>query len=121
VKQTFGNRDLFYNRSNRRGKIIVKVSGEPSFQIYGLTLIHGHNGIGITSTQQYKKEDDMKKIGLILVVFALFFGCASTGQVPAVGEAAPDFSITDVSGDEVRLSEFKGKKNVVLVFYADST
>ena len=63
----------------------------------------------------------MKKTWLILVVFALLFGCASTGRSPAVGNSAPDFSITDVSGDEVRLSEFKGKKNVVLVFYADST
>lgn len=120
MKQASGNRGLFYNRSNRRGKIIVKVSGEPSFQIYGLTLIHGHNGIGITSTQQNKKEDEMKKIGLILVVFALLFGCASTGQSPVVGKDAPDFSITDVSGEEVRLSDFKGQKNVVLVFYADS-
>ena len=62
----------------------------------------------------------MKKTGLILVVFALLFGCASTGQSPVVGKDAPDFSITDVSGEEVRLSNFKGQKNVVLVFYADS-
>ncbi|UCD77072.1 MAG: redoxin domain-containing protein [Desulfobacterales bacterium] len=62
----------------------------------------------------------MKKTALTLVVFALLLGCATTGQSPAVGKAAPDFSITDVSGDEVRLSDFKGKKNVVLVFYADS-
>ena len=62
----------------------------------------------------------MKKTGIVLVVFALFFGCASTGQSPVVGKIAPAFSITDISGDEVRLSDFKGKKNVVLVFYADS-
>jgi peroxiredoxin len=62
----------------------------------------------------------MKKTGIVLLLFALFFGCASTGQSPSVGKIAPDFSITDVSGDEVRLSDFKGKKNVVLVFYADS-
>ena len=70
--------------------------------------------------KQNEKEGKMKKTGLILVVFALLFGCASTGQSPVVGKDAPDFSITDVSGDEVRLSDFKGKKNVVLVFYADS-
>ena len=78
-----------------------------------------YNGDGIAN--EPKKEGKMKKTGLILVAFALLFGCASTGQVSAVGEVAPDFNITDVSGDEVRLSEFKGKKNVVLVFYADST
>jgi peroxiredoxin len=63
----------------------------------------------------------MKKTGLFLVLFAFLFGCASTGQSPEEGKTAPDFSITDVSGDEVRLSSFKGKKNVVLVFYSDST
>jgi cytochrome oxidase Cu insertion factor (SCO1/SenC/PrrC family) len=67
----------------------------------------------------------MKKTRLILVVFALLVGCASTGQSPGpsreVGDYAPDFSIIDVSGDEVRLSDFKGQKNVVLVFYSDST
>jgi peroxiredoxin len=67
----------------------------------------------------------MKKTCLILVAFSLFLGCASTGQSPGpspeVGDYAPDFSIIDVSGDEVRLSDFKGQKNVVLVFYSDST
>jgi peroxiredoxin len=34
-----------------------------------------------------------------------------------VGQAAPDFALKDQSMKEVRLSDFKGKKNVVLVFY----
>ena len=34
-----------------------------------------------------------------------------------MGDNAPDFSLVDVSGNDVRLSDFKGKKNVVLVFY----
>ncbi len=65
----------------------------------------------------------MKKIGLIWVIFALLVGCASTGPSPGsspeVGENAPDFSIVDVSGNEVSLSDFKGMKNVVLIFYAN--
>ena len=120
MKHASGNRSFLYDRSNRRGKIIVKVSGEPSFQICGLTFIHKNIGIGIFFTPLNIKEGKMKKTGIVLVVFALFFGCASTGQSPTVGKIAPDFSITDISGDEVRLSDFKGKKNVVLVFYADS-
>lgn len=63
----------------------------------------------------------MKKIGLVLVVFAFLFNCASTGQSPKVGDNAPDLSPIDVSGNEVRLSDFKGKKNVVLIFYSDSS
>ena len=35
----------------------------------------------------------------------------------SVGTAAPDFTLKDQSQKEVKLSDFKGKKNVVLVFY----
>ncbi|MBI2821576.1 MAG: redoxin domain-containing protein [Acidobacteria bacterium] len=34
-----------------------------------------------------------------------------------VGDPAPDFELPDQSGKIVRLSDFKGKKNVVLAFY----
>jgi peroxiredoxin len=34
-----------------------------------------------------------------------------------VGEQAPDFELKDQHGSPVRLSSFRGKKNVVLVFY----
>ena len=59
----------------------------------------------------------MKKIGLTLVVFVFLVYCPSVGQSQEVGDNAPDFSLVDVSGNDVRLSNFKGKKNVVLVFY----
>jgi peroxiredoxin len=65
----------------------------------------------------------VKKIGLILVVFAFLVYCASDGQSqevsPKVGDNAPDFSLVDDSGNEIRLGDFKGKKNVALVFYAE--
>jgi len=34
-----------------------------------------------------------------------------------VGQAAPDFTLTDTAGKPVKLSDFKGKRNVVLAFY----
>ena len=34
-----------------------------------------------------------------------------------VGDVAPDFSLESKSGERVSLSEFKGKRNVVLYFY----
>lgn len=37
-----------------------------------------------------------------------------------VGHTAPDFSAKTVDGEPIRLSGFKGKKNVVLVFYQGS-
>jgi len=34
-----------------------------------------------------------------------------------VGQPAPDFTLRDTGGKPVKLSDFKGKKNVVLAFY----
>jgi cytochrome oxidase Cu insertion factor (SCO1/SenC/PrrC family) len=49
---------------------------------------------------------------------------AAPAQQPApprthlkVGQPAPEFSLTDTEGKQVKLSDFKGKKNVVLAFY----
>jgi cytochrome oxidase Cu insertion factor (SCO1/SenC/PrrC family) len=34
-----------------------------------------------------------------------------------VGDRAPDFELTDTEGQKVRLSDYRGKRNVVLAFY----
>jgi cytochrome oxidase Cu insertion factor (SCO1/SenC/PrrC family) len=34
-----------------------------------------------------------------------------------VGQAAPDFTLEDIAGKPISLSEFRGEKNVVLIFY----
>jgi len=34
-----------------------------------------------------------------------------------VGQPAPDFTLEDVDGKAITLSDFRGKKSVVLVFY----
>lgn len=51
-------------------------------------------------------------------------GAQAGAQQPAapqtqlkVGDRAPDFELTDTEGQKVRLSDFRGKKNVVLAFY----
>lgn len=41
---------------------------------------------------------------------------ADTGRV-AVGDIAPDFSLEAFGGDVVTLSEYRGAKDVILVFY----
>lgn len=43
------------------------------------------------------------------------FGSGETKVKP--GEKAPDFTLPDQSGNEVSLSDFHGKKSVVLYFY----
>lgn len=43
---------------------------------------------------------------------------ASQTSTLKIGDMAPDFELPSHRGDEnVRLSNFRGKKNVVLVFY----
>jgi cytochrome oxidase Cu insertion factor (SCO1/SenC/PrrC family) len=34
-----------------------------------------------------------------------------------VGDMAPDFTLPDNTGHQVKLSDFRGKKNVILAFY----
>jgi len=63
-------------------------------------------------------------IRVFSLAILLILSMAASAQQPTppktqlkVGDAAPDFSLTDTNGKEVRLSDFRGKKNVVLAFY----
>jgi cytochrome oxidase Cu insertion factor (SCO1/SenC/PrrC family) len=60
----------------------------------------------------------------ILLTFAAVAIAQQTAPQPAppkthlkVGEPAPEISLTDTNGKPVKLSDYKGKKNVVLAFY----
>jgi peroxiredoxin len=37
--------------------------------------------------------------------------------IPQVGETAPDFTMKDQDGKEVKLSDYRGRKNVLLAFF----
>jgi len=57
----------------------------------------------------------------ILLAFA-FTAAAQTSATSAlatlkVGDTAPDFTLPDTTGQKVKLSDFRGKSNVVLAFY----
>ncbi len=64
------------------------------------------------------------KAAMLASVLGLFCvaGMAQDKSAPPeptvkVGELAPDFKLTDQNGKDVRLSDFRGKKNVALAFY----
>ncbi len=57
---------------------------------------------------------------MLLALAAVDFGQATPAPAVAklkVGDVAPDFALTDTSGNSVKLSDFRGRKNVVLAFY----
>ena len=65
----------------------------------------------------------MRKLGLMLAcafVPALFAQTAPPKTNLKVGEMAPDFTIaarSNTSGKDIKLSDYRGKKNVVLAFF----
>ncbi len=37
-------------------------------------------------------------------------------RAPQIGQRAPDFALTDTRGEKVSLSDYEGRKRVLLVF-----
>ena len=60
-------------------------------------------------------------IGQLFVIMALvlpgmLFPLFAKAELK-VGDRAPDFALQDQKGNTIRLSDFRGKKTVVLAFY----
>ena len=53
---------------------------------------------------------------LLATVLTLAFAAPALAEI-AVGDPAPDFTLKDQDGKDVKLSSFKGQKNVVVAFY----
>ncbi len=61
-------------------------------------------------------------ITFLLMCFVAISLFAQTAPAPPqtqlkVGDKAPDFTLNDTDGKPVKLSDYKGKKSVVLAFY----
>jgi peroxiredoxin len=70
----------------------------------------------------------MKRIVTTFMVLFLLLGLAGQFSATAqeetiaktnlkVGDVAPDFTLTSNKWEKVKLSDFRGKKNVILAFY----
>jgi cytochrome oxidase Cu insertion factor (SCO1/SenC/PrrC family) len=59
---------------------------------------------------------------VLTTALSLVLAAAAVAQTPPkthlkVGDPAPDFTLIDTKRQPVKLSDFKGKKSVVLAFY----
>ena len=59
----------------------------------------------------------MKRLLLMTAAVALATSALTAQQKLKVGDEAPDFTLPDTANKPVKLSDFKGKKNVVLAFF----
>jgi peroxiredoxin len=63
------------------------------------------------------------KIFRALMAFSAFAGLLAAQNITPpkthlkVGDDAPDFTLTDTDNKQIKLSDFKGKKSVVLAFF----
>jgi len=66
-----------------------------------------HYGLGVTVI-----------LGVLISGWSLTDGQQTPGlNGPTLGEAAPDFTLSNNQGKPVRLKDFHGKKHLALVFY----
>jgi peroxiredoxin len=72
----------------------------------------------------HKNRFGVLAMGLLLTVSTAFPTFAQTtkesSSMPKVGDMAPDFTLKHFDGGalkDVKLSDYRGKKNVVLAFY----
>ncbi len=61
----------------------------------------------------------IRRVGLVplLTSLALVFALPGRSVAVEVGEKAPDFELPSTTGGKIRLSDFAGKKNVILEFH----
>jgi len=71
-------------------------------------------------------EDALMKKLLLSIGVVMAFALSAFGQAAAptpppmtlkVGDMAPDFNLPSTAGGRVKLSDFRGKNNVVLAFF----
>ena len=58
-----------------------------------------------------------RNLFLLGVLLAGTLGVAAVAAALEVGEKAPDFTLPSTTGEKISLSQFQGKKPVLLEFY----
>jgi peroxiredoxin Q/BCP len=59
----------------------------------------------------------LPKLSIIALAFASLLGTARLSSAVEVGDKAPDFKLPATTGVDISLSDFRGKKWVLMEFY----
>ena len=65
--------------------------------------------------KMFKKK---KSLFLMVLLLILILGLPRVSSALDVGDKAPEFKLLSTNGKKISLSEFRGKKIVLLEFYA---
>ena len=61
----------------------------------------------------------IKRLFFLGVLLSGVLGVASVATAVKIGEKAPDFTLPSTTGENISLSQFQGKKPVLIEFYTD--
>ena len=65
-----------------------------------------------------KKGFEMKKItAFIIILIIALIPVSALGAMPSAGDEAPDFSLKSMNGEQISLSDFKGKVVLIGMFH----
>ena len=59
----------------------------------------------------------MRSLVWLGILLSSVFVAATVALALEVGEKAPDFTLPSTTGEKISLSQFQGKKNVLIEFY----
>ena len=68
-------------------------------------------------TMNHRRARMLLSVLTLAVLLPALAGAAEINAKFKVGDMAPDFTLPDQNNKPVKLSDFRGKKNVVLAFY----
>jgi len=61
----------------------------------------------------------MSRLLVVSLLLAAVLGIARLVTALEIGEKAPDFTLPSTTGESISLSQFRGKKHVLLEFYVN--
>ena len=67
----------------------------------------------------HRRANHTRRLMVVSVMLAGVLGMARLVTALEIGEKAPDFTLPSTTGESISLSQFRGKKHVLLEFYVN--